>query len=290
MNFTDKTIQLAQMVSGQIAIPAVDSILLPESTDNDESVDEFGLLVLQDGSIGPFYTSLDETLAECWQLYPNGKSVPTDTLKLIENLHSPSAAERAVALGAFNALSQHVLRRANFSPLQPGNVASTGITQPEPGETVGMVGYFGRLIERLQAQHIHILVLEKNPQRVPAEIGVTLTTNAQDLARCQHILCTASTLINGTLENILQARDRSATFSLIGPSGSGLPDVLFEFGVDAVGGILFPDSALAISTFKQQRSWDKSGEKYQLTRANYPGIAQILEQIRIADKLMNSPD
>ncbi len=67
---------------------------------------------------------------------------------------------------------------------------------------------------------------------------------------------------------------------LIGPSGSGLPDVLFEHGVHAVGGVSFDDTSALREALRRRESWGSAGSKYELTSANYPGFEVLLTAAR----------
>ncbi len=273
----EKNRQLAQRIAASIEIPPIVSIVLPPCAPHQQVVDEFGFVILRDASIGPFYTSLPQTLHECHLLYPQQQGLSLNTLDVAADLTHTQLARRAIALGAFNALSQHLFRRARFVP---PDTSSIGADQPQAGETVAMVGYFKRLIRRLRALDVRVLVLEKNPQRVEQEEGVILTTQPQNLSHCQHILCTASTLINGTLESLLAFKAPGASFNLIGPSGSGLPDALFESGVDSVGGVRFEgDAKQLIASFNDVKRRGKAGRKYQLTPATYPSLDALLAQV-----------
>lgn len=278
MTLAEEYIDLATRISESIHIPDISSIHLPKIVDDVEKPDEFGFVFLQDGSAGPFYTSLNETLQELWQLYPQGQNQHLNVLDLIAQLTSESPAQNAIALGAYNALSQHVMKRAGFLPAEAGNM---GLSKLEPGQTIGMVGYFRPLIEKLASQGVNVLVLEKNPDRVEIQQGIKLSTNPADLASCEQILCTASTLINGTLEGLLDvSHNTSSNFNLIGPSGSGLPDIVFKHGVDAIGGFQVNDQTALLDALEKQESWGHAGTKYQLTPDTYPGINQLLKQIR----------
>ncbi len=119
-------------------------------------------------------------------------------------------------------------------------------------------------------------MLEKNPQRVCEEVGVNLTNKPQDLAYCDHILCTASTLVNDTLETLLDQRRPGASFSLIGPSGNELPDVLFELGVDSAGGVSYLGAPGSLRRdFAEAEYRSKTGRKYQIQPTHYPGIEAL---------------
>lgn len=280
MRITDHIIELARYIADRMEIPQVVAIHLPQQVENPVKPDEFGFIFLEDESAGPFYTSLDQALAELWQQYPQGYIEPQPALPLIEELNSASPARRALALGAYNAMSQHVMRRAGYLPLPSGGSKDMGLPTIEPGQTIGMVGFFRPLIAPLLQQGIPVLVLEKNPARVELQPGIILSTDPADLAGCSHVLCTASTLLNGTLDSLLQICKNCLSFNLIGPSGSGLPDVLFNHGVNSVGGIRIEDMGALQDALARQESWGSAGRKYQIQAQDYPGVSQLLEQIQ----------
>lgn len=275
MNFTREYIQLAQDVFARAKIPDVTGIHLPHPVDETEKQDEFGFVFLEDGTAAPFYTSLDDTLHQLWTLYPDGHSCTAQTLGLVKNLDSDSAALKALAVGAFNAMSQYVMAAAGYSPLK----SAQDDKAYKAGQQIGMVGYFRPLVERYLQQGVSLLVLEKNPARVEMQAGIELSNNPADLLNCEQILCTASTLINGSLREILQYKKASAHFSLVGPSGSGLPDILFRHGVDDVGGIMIKDLAGLKKSLSVQQSWGHAGNKYQISKQDYPGVSALLETI-----------
>jgi uncharacterized protein len=283
MNFAQEYLQLAQSIMAQIEIPAVAGIHLPRPVEEEQKADEFGFVFLEDGTAAPFYTSLDDALEQLWKKYPDGHSCQVEIRELIEYLDSDEPSLNALALGAFNAMSQHVMARAGYSPAEfrtnPNPLEDSSARRGRSTKRIAMVGYFRPMIARLLEQGNTLLVLEKNPARVELQAGVELTTNPADLLNFDRILCTASTLINGTLGEILQYKKESAHFSLIGPSGSGLPDVLFQHAVDDVGGILIQDVPALKVSLEKQESWSHAGQKYQLSQQQYPGITDLLETI-----------
>jgi hypothetical protein len=96
------------------------------------------------------------------------------------------------------------------------------------------------------------------------------------LSACRLVYCTASTLINDTLERILACCTAAQAVDLIGPSGSGLPDVLFAHGIHAVGGVSFANAGKLRAALGQRESWGAAGTKYELTAAGYPGADALL--------------
>jgi len=260
-----------------VALPpvAVEGLYLPELIEDGAYRDEFGFLFLSDGSTGPFYVSLGPVLKDLWQRYPRPEAARFDPVEAARGLAGSDLASRALALGAFNALSRRLMRCAGYEP--PDRGPSKEVAHDSAGSTVGMVGYFCPLIDRLVAAGRDVLVLEQQPARVPGREGVRLTTRVRDLAGCAEVLCTASVLINDTLEELLDVCSNTRLFQLIGPSGSGLPDVLLDRGVGEVGGVVFDRPDRLKEALAGRESWGSVGRKYRIRAADYPGIDALLE-------------
>ena len=279
MSIIADSLNLARDIAGQMTFPAPSGLYLPEREDSPEIRDEFGLLFLENGVVAPFYASLPGALDTLWLRFPGSTSKLPPLMELISLFPEEDPAYKAIALGAFNAMGQHLMKQAGLLPLRADQDASMGSADPRPGERVGMVGYFCPLIDKLLARGVEVLVIEKQPGRVELRPGLTLSENPADLADCRVVLCTAATLINDSLDDIIAHCAAAENFSLIGPSGSGLPDILFARGVDAVGGVYFPNQNTLDERLRNRESWGNAGQKYQLTPRNYPGYKALLSHI-----------
>lgn len=275
MSLSAEYLQFSQQIIANHDIPEVASIHLPILINEPKKNDEFGFVFLADGTAAPFYTSLEDTLTELWTHFSPEKFKPTPIPTILDWLISDKLERRAIAFGAYNAMSQHLLAKSNlFDKNQATNMKQHDIMQSSG--RVGMVGYFRPLVEQLLNQDKPVLLVEKNPDRVELQDGLTLASGPEDLNHCDDILCTASTLFNNSLEEILQYKRKDAYFALIGPSASGLPDILFKHGIDEVGGIRITDESALRSALSKQASWGFAGEKYRLYRSSYPGIDKLL--------------
>lgn len=277
MTLTTDLLAQVERIRQVLPLPAVNRLYFPALHTDGTYRDEFGFVFLETGDIGAFYVSLGDTLPELWRQFPQPEQVNLPLEVLLAKLQADDLASRALGLGAFNALSQQVLRLAAF-PLTPHRNHDCN-NLPIPVGKVGMVGYFCPVIDRLTAQGIAVTVLEQVPERVPERPLVSVTTHPQDLATCDEVLCTASTLINDTLDEILAACGQVADFSLIGPSAGGLPDVVFARGVEEVGATVYPDREQLLHLLANQDSWGKAGQKYRIRREEYPGLEALLQQI-----------
>ncbi|MCB1751145.1 MAG: hypothetical protein KDI74_05420 [Gammaproteobacteria bacterium] len=267
--------QIIRRIGGAVTVPRIEQVLLPSCGQEEGKRDEFGFLLLADGSVGPFYTSLDNSLPSLRADVSGNGLRHADPVALALQLGDSRLQTNALALGALNAISQFLMRRAGFDPTAA--VADKKLS--EPCGKVGMVGFFGPVVERLLALGRRITVIEKNPARVPVGLDLQVSSDPSLLADCDYIICTASTLINNTLEEILGAVSPSSIVYLMGPSASCLPDPLFSRGIDLVGGVLIDETDCLRRALSCGESWGRCGRKYQLSTEAYPGLDALLAEI-----------
>jgi uncharacterized protein (DUF4213/DUF364 family) len=268
---------IGERIAAVLGKPRVTGLHLPAPVADETFRDEFGFVFLDNEGIGPFYISMQDILPGVSQRYPRPEQCEEDAVYLLQGFASEDPAARALALGTYNALSASLYQAAGFEP--PDRTADSGLNRLSSGQRVGMVGYFSPLVDKLTARGCEVVVLERSPERVVERPGVVVTENPQDLAGCRQLLCTASTLINDSLEDVLAASRTGVRFELVGPSGSGLPDPLFARGVTAVGGVSFADRGRLIGHLDGGGSWGDAGRKYQLDANNYPGLEQLISRL-----------
>ena len=272
MGISESILAAGRRLCTQLDVPGIAGLHLPELSSEDEFRDEFGFVFLDDGVAAPFYVSLPGTLECLHDRFPRPEQASPSLSECLESFSGTSLPDRALAVGAWNAVSQHLMRRAGFHCPPRGKSSAN---QPEPGEKIGMVGYFCPIIDRLVEAGNEVLVVEQQPGRVPKRPGVELSEDLGSLAQCRLVYCTASTLINDSLEQVLQNCASAESVDLIGPTGSGLPDVVFEYGIDTVGGVSFEDARTLREVLARRESWGSVGSKYELTPENYPGIEAL---------------
>jgi uncharacterized protein (DUF4213/DUF364 family) len=273
MSISTDILTIAKHLCAELEVPDIFNLYLPELSMDGEYRDEFGFVFLTDGTVAPFYVSLPGTLADLHRRFPDPGQARLSIRSCLEGLTDSHLPNRALAVGAWNALSQYLIRQADFQC--PARGTTTGF-QPQQGERIGMVGYFCPVIDRLVEQGVEVLVIEQQPDRVPRREHVELSEDLETLADCRLVYCTASTLINDSLEMVLDCCKSAEAVDLIGPTGSGLPDVLFKHGIHAVGGVSFGDADALRGVLSRRESWGSVGCKYELTASNYPGVEALL--------------
>ncbi|MCG6863717.1 MAG: hypothetical protein LJE70_21045 [Chromatiaceae bacterium] len=271
-------LRIGQQMAMALGHPTVAGLYLPDPVPDETFRDRFGFVFLSDGSVAPFYVSMGDILRTLWARYPQPRDYVGDTLELLQGFMAQDLATRALALGVYNALSAALISGSGFALAK--HVPISGLDDVRPEASVGMVGYFCPLVDKLIERGCDVVILELAPERVSPRTDVTVTRKPQDLRDCQLVLCTASVLINDTLEDLLEVVSSSARFEVIGPSGSGLPDPLFARGVAKVGGVRFADKDGLLERLSRSESWGTTGCKYQLSAASYPGFDRLVRMLR----------
>jgi hypothetical protein len=146
---------------------------------------------------------------------------------LLEDLVSGAGAvERALALAAANAL---------IHPAVSGREEDTiDLMKLRPGERVAMVGLFRPIVPRIEATGVRLSVIERD---TPEE------QRRQALGACDVAIVTATTLLNGTLEEVLNELGKPRHVALIGPSTPLCEEIFRETPVTHLGGSAIVDAA-----------------------------------------------
>lgn len=258
------------------AAPRVKALHLPPVPWNGRKDGEFGALELDTGALGLSYLLLDDAMA---RVGPQAAKLPgTDALALAERWADPGAPAAQAALGfaAVNALTRELFDRAAFVP--PAAADSIGGLAPQPGELVGMVGFFPPLVKQVTAHGARLVVLELREDLVGTHPGFSVTLDPQALAACSQVLCTSTVLLNHTLDRVLDACRSARRLVLLGPGAGCLPDALFARGVTALAGSWISDNAAFVDALAASTPWNHAARKTVLERASWPGLAALRQR------------
>jgi uncharacterized protein len=268
---------LCDAIAAAMPLPAVDHIYLPASGQCNDKSRKFGLVVLEDHSTGFFFTLLDSAAR-----HPVPRAdMPRDALELANWFASPDIYRRAIGLGAIGAITQTLFRATGFCC--PDAINPIADLKPDTRDHIGMIGYFPGLVDRLRRHGIPLTVLELDESWVQQGERFEVTLDPARLASCNKILCTASTLINDTVDDILRHVRHADYVALIGPSAGCPPEPLFERNVDLVGGSAVMDFHRLEASCNSGEDWRDSVRKYCLSRENYPGTLELVDRISRVD-------
>ncbi|MBN2491943.1 MAG: DUF364 domain-containing protein [Planctomycetes bacterium] len=195
--------------------------------------------MLADGRTGVAYTFRNEARGGCAVFHgmrPLVARPATDLLALVE---SRDAIEAAVGLACANALAN----RSEAAHLE-GDILEHLAIGPE--DDVAMVGHFGPLVEAVRARACSLTIFER-----VAEASGGLRPEAEAVAalpRCQVALLTATSVINHTVDRLLEAARGCREVALLGASTPLVPEAFDAARVTMLAGIVVeePEEVLRV--------------------------------------------
>ena len=260
----DECLALAAACVRRLGPRHVARAVVPEPHPDPARDAEFGLLTLDDGSAGLYYAWLGDTQRHMASRYPADTLVGRDALELAMTFRRGDDAARSLAVAALNALTASFWRARAYMP--PPATDSFGL-RLKPAGKLGMVGNFPSLIRQARAQGIAVTVLERKAHMVTHEAGLEITLDPTALAGCDQIICTAATLLNDTLDEVLGYCAPDAEVAVVGPTAGVLPEPLFARGVAVVGGTLILDAEEAGRRLASGQKLGDTGYRYRLSGA-----------------------
>ena len=267
---------LAERISAGLGTPRLRALHLSSGEPSPPREPAFCALELDDGSVGLSFVLPDDRsrLAQASQSLKDVHG--RDALSLAEGYLGEDPVARTLGFAAINALCQRLFVRARWIPKAAGD--SLGQLAPKAGEHIGMIGLFPRLVARVSEAGAKLTVLELRAELEGRREGYRVTLDPSDLATCDKVLSTCTVLLNGSLNAVLEAC-RGSHLAIVGPTAGCVPDLLFERGVDTVGGTRVVDLEGFRKAFREGAPWGRSVEKYAIARQDYPGVDWLLARV-----------
>lgn len=252
-------VSFLKALEDQYRVPKIRRVVFPQPDGLRGGLDcRFMALQLEDGSTGLGYTGFLEAdykrLSTHMQTLPGCS--PFDVAARFTNNTRP--LDKLLGLSAINAISQHVMgERQLYLETTDDPFAGLSLTSQD---RLGMVGFFGPLMGEVKRLGAELRILER-AEVLPLVQEYPVTTDVRVLKDCNKICITATTLLNDSLDELLENCQAAEIVVVIGPTAGFLPDVLFTNGVDAVGGRRVHDGDSLIECIHDGRPWGSTTEK-----------------------------
>jgi len=271
----EELVAIAARIARELDAPAIARVLVPPEGGGPEHHGSFCAVQLADGSTGLAYVLLDDARRGLQGLDPAGLAGSRPSA-LAERFTGADAGARSLGLAAVNALTRHLLDRAGFAP--DAASSSLGSLALRAGDRVGMVGFFPPLVRQARDAGVELTVLELKEELVQRAPGLEVTLDPTRLAGCAEVVCTSTTLLNGSLEGLLDHARGCREFVLLGPSAGCPPDPLFARGVTATGGAWVTDPDALFARAERGERWGDATRKFSLRRGAWPGLEALLRR------------
>lgn len=189
-------------------------------------------VLLQDGCCGLAYTLHEKEYESCGVMPDAGKLAGLKASELIPWMKSPDVTACAVGLATLNALINPPAAAVESDILD--------LLPVSPEDTVGMIGYFGPLVDSIKKRARALHIFERQPD---PEYGILPESASQDLLpKCQVVILSATTLLNHTIDTLLDLSKTAREIAVLGPSTPFLPEIFSRHGVTMLSGIQVVDS------------------------------------------------
>jgi uncharacterized protein len=175
-----------------------------------------------------------------------------------------------ISMASINAICQQAMKEADFQcdyVTDPMGLLAIG-----GGDRVGMVGLFSGLVDTIKKAGAELVIIEKNEHLAQRYRDLPITLDVAKLAGCNKILCTGTTLLNNSLDNVLSHWSPDAFISVVGPTAGYFPDPLFACGVDVVGGRVVVDNEEFLRRLAHRKRWTDTTRKTCFQKKTYRSI------------------
>ena len=173
-------------------------------------------------------------------------------------------------MAAINAICQYVMKESHF-PFDKVT-DSLGLLSARRGDRIGMVGLFFRLTETIKKSGAELVIVERKEPLIQKYRDLPITRDVTQLATCNKILCTSTTVLNNSLDEILAHCSPDAFVSVVGPTAGYFPDPLFARGVDVVGGRVVENSEEFLQCLAQRERWGNTTSRTCFQKETYKGL------------------
>ncbi|MCX8044805.1 MAG: DUF364 domain-containing protein [Desulfobacterota bacterium] len=194
-------------------------------------------VMLDDGCVGLAYTFREAVQRCCATRKHSQPFTGRSIVEMLRGITSGDMLERTVGIAAANA----VLNRES-DRLVDGDALD--LIELRHDDVVGMVGYFGPLVEALRKRVRRLLIFEQksiaSEEVYPEEKAPALLQN------CTVALITATTIINNTFEQLINAATSCRVRVVLGPSTPLAPEVFAPLGVSLLSGVIVADPAAVL--------------------------------------------
>jgi uncharacterized protein (DUF4213/DUF364 family) len=207
----------------------------------------------------------------CSKIKLAGKIGEQPLLKILDWCLLRLSIQKIVGIATLNAVSQYVMSFTNYNELEIDLMKYLDIKE---SSRVTFIGLIKPLIRRVGNITDSITIIDKSTSLdhfKSCKVLNTINELSESALDTDIVFCTGTSLINNTLDNILELyRNRDQDFILIGPSAGLIPDILFEKGVTVVGGMRIIDIENTFKVIQEgggTKFFKEFGDKYNLISA-----------------------
>jgi uncharacterized protein (DUF4213/DUF364 family) len=271
MSLKDDFRKMVNELTAKFTPPPIENIFLPPFYKGGQPKDaQFMAVSLKGGATGISFVLLPDEKMEEYTALQTSAFVAKNPRGFALEFGNDDPIKEMISLASINAICQHVMREANFAV--DSATDSLGLVSVSAGDRIGMVGLFSGLIKTIKKVGAELVVIEKNEKLIQKFPNLPITLDATKLSTCNKILCTSTTILNNSLDEILAHCSPNAFVSIIGPTAGYFPDPLFARGIDVVGGRVVKNGPCFLQLLAERKRWGEATQRTCFQKETYAGI------------------
>ena len=268
MSLKNEFRKMVDQLAAKHQLPVIEKVFLPPFRKGGQPKDaQFMAISLAGGAAGVSYVLLPDEKMEEYSALGQNSFVGKAPQDLAFEFGGEDPLREMISLAAINAICQHVMRVTGAEIDHATD--SLGLLSVEAGDKIGMVGFFFALVKTIKKAGADLVVVEKKKDLLDKYPDLPITLDPSELISCNKVLCTSTTILNNSLDNILSHCAPDAFVSIIGPTAGYFPDPLFARGVDVVGGRIIKDGPQFLDLLAERKKWGLATERTCFQKSNY---------------------
>ena len=276
MSIFNEFLSIIDYICEKIEIPCIKTIHIPKNKTSAKLADKskFGAIFLEDGTVGIVFLRLIDNFPEDLRRMIIKQYINSNPHEILLKIDPKDEILKTIGFGIINAISQYYFKKVKFK----FDFSSDGIEELKlnPGDHVGMIGFFPPLVKKIEELKIPLTIIEKKKQMIKKTSNWEVSLNPSKLKSCNKILCTSTTVLNDTIDEILIHTNNAEKFAMIGPTAGFIPDPLFNRKIDLIGGTHVKNSNLFLELLNQNERWSHAIQKYCIYKENYTYVKDTL--------------
>jgi len=268
MGLKDEFRKMVSDLSADYTLPPIANIFFPPFYQGGQPKDaQFMAVSLEGGAAGISYVLVpDEKMEEYTALKPPD-FIGKNPEGLAFEFGGGDPVKEMIGLASINAICQHVMREIDFEIENAPD--SLGLNSVCAEDRIGMVGFFFEIIKTVKKTGADLVVIEKKGRLIKKFPDLPISMDPGELRTCNKVICTSTTLLNNSLDEILANCSPEAFISIIGPSAGYFPDPLFARGIDVVGGRVVRDGEPFLKLLEERKRWGNLTQETCFRKAAY---------------------
>lgn len=194
---------------------------------------------LNDGSIGVSYVLREDLKAGC-SIFPYGQQVVGQGAALIADwaLSGGDSLQRGIGIAVLTATSRSQILNDCDSPEHPFGIAVRDT------DRLGLIGYIAPVAKMLGARAKEMYIFDKGISQLGGSHGKVqpLEEQARLLPECDIVVLSGTTMINGTIEELLPLCANAREVVMIGASTPMYPEAFLNTKVTVLAGSWWKES------------------------------------------------